>query len=160
MRSEIARMAAAVTLGACLSITGACGILAVSAVAPAELGCVESAYAAAAPKDGYYFTSLVKKNEFGDVYVKKLTVTGSKLTTYGSFRYAKAAANLWGSKVTKVPVQKRSFKLTSKTKYYSTGGDQGTQRVDKSYVKNLGYTGLGLTIKVKNGVVSRVTIGS
>ena len=122
---------------------------------------------AATKKSGttYYYTHLIRQKGgrkpgangyYYDTGTMKVICKGNTLTMYSSFNKSKNRV-LNTSKKNFVKYGKHTFKLTSKTKYFSQVYDvyDGCYYMSKSqcinYMKRL--NGLGLIIAVKNGKV-------
>lgn len=141
-------------MGSGLALALAIGVCAGAPAAPAQAKTVT--------KDGWYCGSLARgTNSLGMPAVHKITFEKHKFTTRGPIGYSKKKAGSWTSKLTKRNA-KRTFRLSSKVRYYTGGGEAGLERSSKKYFSWLAhrYNGLGLTFHVKNGKVVRMTISS
>ena len=86
---------------------------------------------------------------------RKAVCKGNTLTMYASFNTSKNGVLNSKNKKAYVKYGKHKFKLTSKTKYYFSGGDGPNRYCSKSSFMSTmrSMNGLGLCIKVTNGKV-------
>ena len=121
---------------------------------------------AASKKGTYYYGTVLNRTKGGKQYgfwqpgTKKVKYTSKSITFYGSFMKSKNAS-LKFNKKNFVKYGKKTFKLTSKTKYYWT--DEYGRIPAKKYealkcCKKL--NGLMVTLKVTNGKVVSLTFYS
>lgn len=121
---------------------------------------------AASKKGTYYYGTVLNRTKGGKKYgswqpgTKKVKYTSKSITFYGSFMKSKKAS-LEFNKKNFVKYGKKTFKLTSKTKYYWT--DEYGRIPAKKYealkcCKKL--NGLMVTLKVTNGKVVSLTFYS
>lgn len=127
---------------------------------------------AATKKSGttYYYTHLVRQKGgrklvgnkyYYDTGTMKVVCKGNTLTMYSSFHTSKNGTINYQNKKAFVKYGKHTFKLTSKTKYFSL--EFNPENPDKPYRNNYSKSrfvyvmkrlnGLGLWIKVKDGKV-------
>ena len=87
---------------------------------------------------------------------------GNTLTMYASFNTSKNGVLNSKNKKAYVKYGKHKFKLTSKTKYYFSGGDGPNRYCSKSSFMSTmrSMNGLGLCIKVTNGKVVEMSFRS
>ena len=114
---------------------------------------------------GWYSTYTCKKQYGSDIAIaKKIVFKGEKVTFYGSFNYSKTES----SSVKRLKVQKRTFYLSPKCKYYYSYWDgSGTfkyKKLSKSQFKNLilplyDMPCSVLDCKVKNGKITAMYYG-
>lgn len=116
-------------------------------------------------KGGYYYTVAKKAetSEYGDgLYIKKVEISGNKITTYGNFSYGKKE---WGGK--KIKCEKRTFIISAKCSYWDDWGvPSGKKRMKKKdFIKILKTNSKLLDsptcfiIQVKNGTVQKMMLG-
>lgn len=121
---------------------------------------------AASKKKTYYYGTVLNRTKGGRKYgswqpgTKKVTYTSKSITFYGSFMKS-TKASLQFNKKNFVKYGKKTFKLTSKTKYYWT--DEYGKIPAKKYealrcCKSL--NGLMVALKVTNGKVVSLTFYS
>ena len=126
----------------------------------------EPAQVKAASKRTYYYGGGLRKKEYTgwkDAAVKKVYIKGNKLYVKGSLLKFNKEDDYDNAIYLKQKLRK--FKITNKTKYYSRGGTGPDEYYSKSVFKYrmkhyFTNSGLGFTIKVKNGKVIWVEICS
>ena len=93
---------------------------------------------------------------------RKAVCKGNTLTMYASFNTSKNGVLNSKNKKAYVKYGKHKFKLTSKTKYYFSGGDGPNRYCSKSSFMSTmrSMNGLGLCIKVTNGKVVEMSFRS
>ena len=93
---------------------------------------------------------------------RKAICKGSTLTMYASFNTSKNRVLNSQNKKAYIKYGKHTFKLTSKTKYYFSGGEAPNQYCSKSAFMSTmrSMNGLGLRIKVTNGKVVEMSFNS
>ena len=93
---------------------------------------------------------------------RKAVCKGNTLTMYASFNTSKNGVLNSKNKKAYVKYEKHKFKLTSKTKYYFSGGDGPNRYCSKSSFMSTmrSMNGLGLCIKVTNGKVVEMSFRS
>lgn len=125
----------------------------------------EPASAKTVKKGGYYYTVAQKTrgSEYGDgLYVKKVEISGNKITTYGNFSYGK---NEWGGK--KIKCEKRTFIISPKCSYWDDWGvPSGKSKIKKSaFFKMLKADSKLIDsptcfiMQVKEGIVIKMMLG-
>ena len=87
---------------------------------------------------------------------------GNTLTMYASFNTSKNGILNSQNKKAYIKYGKHTFKLTSKTKYYFSGGEAPNDYCSKSAFMSTmrSMNGLGLRIKVTNGKVVEMSFNS
>ena len=93
---------------------------------------------------------------------RKAICKGNTLTMYASFNTSKNRVLNSQNKKAYIKYGKHTFKLTSKTKYYFSGGEAPNQYCSKSAFMSTmrSMNGLGLCIKVTNGKVVEMSFNS
>ena len=93
---------------------------------------------------------------------RKAVCKGNTLTMYASFNTSKNGVLNSKNKKAYVKYGKHKFKLTSKPKYYFSGGDGPNRYCSKSSFMSTmrSMNGLGLCIKVTNGKVVEMSFRS
>ena len=93
---------------------------------------------------------------------RKAVCKGNTLTMYASFNTSKNGVLNSKNKKAYVKYGKHKFKLTSKTKYYFSGGDGPNRYCSKSSFMSTmrSMNGLGLCIKVTYGKVVEMSFRS
>ena len=118
---------------------------------------------AATRKSGttYYHTCINGKKYYMSG-TRKAVCKGNTLTMYASFNISKNGVLNSKNKKAYVKYGKHKFKLTSKTKYYVSGGDGPNRYCSKSSFMSTmrSMNGLGLCIKVTNGKVVEMSFRS
>ena len=89
---------------------------------------------------------------------RKAICKGNTLTMYASFNTSKNGILNSQNKKAYIKYGKHTFKLTSKTKYYFSGGEAPNDYCSKSAFMSTmrSMNGLGLRIKVTNGKVVEI----
>lgn len=93
---------------------------------------------------------------------RKAICKGNTLTMYASFNTSKNGILNSQNKKAYIKYGKHTFKLTSKTKYYFSGGEAPNDYCSKSAFMSTmrSMNGLGLRIKVTNGKVVEMSFNS
>ena len=93
---------------------------------------------------------------------RKAICKGNTLTMYASFNTSKKQSIKQPKQKSIYKIRKHTFKLTSKTKYYFSGGEAPNQYCSKSAFMSTmrSMNGLGLCIKVTNGKVVEMSFNS
>lgn len=93
---------------------------------------------------------------------RKAICKGNTLTMYASFNTSKNRVLNSQNKKAYIKYGKHTFKLTSKTKYYFSGGEAPNEYCSKSAFMSTmrSMNGLGLCIKVTNGKVVEMSFNS
>ena len=108
-------------------------------------------------KKAWYFTEMNGKKSG----IKKMKLTGNKLTIWGSFGKASSSEkSIEAYQNKKLKYKKRTFTLSKKVKFYAVGGEAGASEYDKKLFKEAYVTqpdlGLGFKMLVKNGKVVKI----
>ena len=120
-------------------------------------------------KDGYYIGSYMGKEKDTDKLgvISKVVFKKDKMIVYGSLRGVSDSGDVDNFDSYKYyKSKKRTFKLSKKVKFYSTGGTGPTKRLKKKNfinsckASNKEPDGIGFEFKIKNGKVVSCTFAS
>lgn len=112
-------------------------------------------------KTTYYYAKYTGKKSDPDRIgrIKKMYFKGNKLTVIGSFSKASHEEDLYGTgeDTEYLSYKKRTYKVTSSTKYYRQYGEGGKEKAKKSNIikKHMSYV-----IKIKNNKVVSIVASS
>lgn len=125
--------------------------LAITLMMPAQV-------AHAKVKDGWYGTSLIEEGYYSEQsYIKKIKIKGKKITTYGSFEYAKSLSKFDSGKTKMLKAKKRTVKI-KKFVAYGYGGEGRPAKYNAKLTKEIlkSYNGLYVVFQVKKGKIVKV----
>ena len=117
----------------------------------------------AASKKGFYYSCLTGSYFNGYPYVKSIKLKGNKLIIKASFDKASTEKAFHSHKnTTRLKFRKRTFKLTSNCKFYSSGGEDFYRLTRKEFLYLAHqYNGLGLKLFINSkGKIYKAYISS